>query len=59
MFRQLLQRLLGSGATPAEESVRQEEVDAKLGLVNGEGVMPDGEVAHFDSDEEPPPETPA
>jgi hypothetical protein len=67
MLRQLMQRWFGGGASPEaqaateerQEAVHEERVDAALGLVHGEGVMPDGEVAHFDSDEEPPPEIPA
>ena len=62
MFRGLLQRLTGRGSPVEEEAaaeersreIHEERVDAAAGMVGGAGVMPDGDVADFDADEQAP-----
>ena len=68
MFRALMDRLTGK-SRPLEQKVEadqlhreihEERVDAAAGMVNGEGVMPNGEVANIVGDQVPPsPEEPA
>ena len=64
-----MQKLMGRPSAPVEEQVQSEQlhdqiheerVDSAAGMVGGEGVMPNGEVANITGDQEapPPPEEP-